>query len=320
MPAALIIGNAGQDGIYLSRLLRAKGYRVLGIDHRTRLGEADAVYAIDLQDGAAVREVLVESAVNEVYYLAAFHHSSEQKPSPDVDLLAKSFQVNTLALNTVLGAVCAARPAARVLYASSNRIFGDPKSPIQNEETPQNPIDAYGISKGAGMEVIRYWRRARQIFAVSAILYNHESPLRPPQFLSQKIVLAALDASRGTLAQLRLGHLAASVDWGHAADTVRAMWLMLQQSEPQDYVVATGMLHTVGDWLEKAFGMVGAEWKPFVVEDPAMLASTRPNAVLCGDSSRLRHETGWRPEFDFPMLVHDMVHNALSRQRLVSRK
>jgi GDPmannose 4,6-dehydratase len=313
MPRALITGSGGQDGVYLTRLLHAKGYTVSGIDLGGQYGEVDGGYTADVTNRGAIRDIVAESQPDEVYFLAAFHHSSEGPQLAEEEALAASFDVNTLALNQVLGALADLRPAARLLYASSSRTFGEPASLPQNEDTPSQPVEPYGISKAAGMQIIRYWRRVRGLFAVSAILYNHESPLRPPHFLSQKVVQAAVKAAQGLRVELRLGNPSAQADWGHAADTVRAMWLMLQRPDPADYVVATGVLHTVRDWLDDAFGMLSLDWRVSVVEDQSLLNRGRPAAVLCGDSTRLRRATGWRPEFTFQALVRDMVRTELAR-------
>ena len=313
MPRALITGSGGQDGVYLTRLLHAKGYTVSGIDLCDRYGEVDTGYPADVSNRSAIRDIVAGSQPDEVYFLAAFHHSSEGPQIAAEEVLATSFNVNTLALHQLLGALADLRPAARLLYASSSRVFGDPAGLAQNEDTPSEPVEPYGISKAAGMQICRYWRRARSLFAVSAILYNHESPLRGPHFLSQKVVQAAVKAAQGVRVELRLGNPLAQADWGHAADTVRAMWLMLQGPDPADYVVATGQLHTVRDWLDDAFGMLSLDWRVNVVEDQGLLNRSRPTAVLCGDSARLRRATGWRPEFTFQALVRDMVRTELAR-------
>lgn len=318
MHRALIIGSAGQDGSYLTQLLRSDGYWVAGIDHRGRSSQADKVYHADARDHVSVRRIVAEVEPREVYFLCAFHHASEQMISSDHDLISRSFEVNTIALNDILKTISDVCPSARLAYASSSRVYGGATTAPQNEETPLSPVEPYGISKAAGMQICHYWRRSFGLFAVSAILYNHESPLRPPQFLSQKIVTAAIQAVQGRLKVLRLGDLDARVDWGHAADAVRAMSLMLRQSEPMDCIVATGNPHTVKDWLAEAFGIFGIDWRPFVTEDANLLNHDRPAAILCGDSSRIRQATGWRPKFDFKMLVRDMVQHALARQQLVS--
>jgi GDPmannose 4,6-dehydratase len=313
MPTALVIGSNGQDGTYLTRLLVQKQYAVVGVDRNGRNIETHYHYAADIRDRGYIREIVRKTAPDEVYFLAAYHHSSEAFPIPEEELIATSLDVNVTALNHVLGAVADFQPEARVLYASSSRVFGEVSESTQNETTPRNPVDPYGISKAVGMDICRYWLRTRGIFAVSAVLYNHESPLRGAHFLSQKIVKAAVATSRGRSVLLHLGNISAQVDWGHAADAVRAMWLMLQQPKPHDYVVSTGQLHSVRDWLTEAYGRFGLDWKLNFLEVDDLLNRDRPATVLCGDSSRLRAATGWQPEFTFEALVHDMVLAELAR-------
>jgi len=314
MPEALIIGSAGQDGVYLTRFLHTRGYAVSGIGRHSRYGEVDCGYTADLTDRGAVREIIAASQPDEVYFLAAFHHSSEGGRIAEDELVATSFDVNTLALNHILCALADLRPEARLLYASSSRVFGESTELEQNEDTRIDPVEPYGISKAAGMMICRYWRRIRSLFAVSAILYNHESPLRPPLFLSQKIVKAAVRASYGDSVELILGNLSAKQDWGHAADSVRAMWLMLQQPSPEDFVVATGQLHEVRDWLDAAFGAFSLDWRTAVSERPGLLNRGRPTSALRGNSTRLRQATLWKPEFTFEAMVQDMINSELTRQ------
>src|SRR5262245_60066377 len=226
MRRALVIGSAGQDGIYLTRLLRSKSYRIYGVSRNSPCGEVDCGYAIDLSSPEAVREIVASTAADEIYFLAAFHHSSEEQALSEEELVKRSIAVNTLAFNSVLSAVADLHPTSRVLYASSSRVFGEPATPVQDENTPLSPTEPYGISKAAGMEISRYWRRTRGVFVTSAILYNHESPLRGRHFLSRKIVEAAVSLANGHRNPLRLGNISARADWGHAVDTVNAMWLM----------------------------------------------------------------------------------------------
>lgn len=314
MPRALIAGCCGQDGTYLTRLLRGKGYEILGIDLGGHSTEVDDFYSVDLRDRSAIRGIVEQSRPDEVYFLAAFHHSSEGPRIQQEELMVRSLEVNTLALCHMLGALVDLRPSARLLYASSSRVFAQAATPVQSEATPLAPVEPYGISKAAGMGICSYWRLSGRLFAVSAILYNHESPLRPPHFLSQKIVQFAVGIARGESSRLSVGSLAARVDWGHAADTARAMWLTLQQPQPADFVVATGELHTVRDWLDEAFGIFSLDWHDAVIENPGLLNPDRPMAPLCGDSSKLRQATGWQPDFTFKGLVRDMVACEWARQ------
>ncbi len=187
MSKALVIGHKGQDGTYLSQLLRDKGYTVTGIGR-----EADVTSATQM------RRLLADTRPNEIYYLAAYHHASEDPPVNEHELISTSLAVNTNGLNNVLGAVVAESLASRVFYAGSSRMFGEPTTSPQNEDTPFRPLCAYGISKVAAMEICAYYRATRHVFACTGILYNHESPMRAAKFISRKIVRAAVQISRGS--------------------------------------------------------------------------------------------------------------------------
>jgi GDPmannose 4,6-dehydratase len=296
MPEALLIGCKGQDGSYLSQLLSENGYSVTGIGR-----------SFDVTNTTEVRRLVAHTQPAEIYYLAAFHHSSEDPPVDDNELIATSLAVNTIGLNAVLGAVVSESPASRLFYAGSSRMFGDPATSIQNEDTPYRPACAYGISKTAGAEICSYYRRARHVFATTGILYNHESPLRPPKFISRKIVRAAVSIARGSRQKLVVGNLDSRVDWGYAPDYTRAMWRILQLEQPSDFVIGTGILHSVRDFLQIAFAELKLDWQEHVTQNASSLTLKSPNATLCADSSKLRARTGWRPEVDFHQMVRLML-------------
>jgi len=298
MSKALVIGHSGQDGTYLSQLLREKGYSVTGI------GRNDP---FDVTNPADMSQLLAEAQPDEIYYLAAFHHSSEDPPLNEHDLIATSLAVNTAGVNNVLGAIVSENLKSRLFYAGSSRMFGNPGACPQNEETPLKPACAYGLSKVAGMSACSLYRFTRNVFAVTGILYNHESPLRPAKFISRKIVRAAVNISLGSQQKLTVGNLDAKVDWGYAPDYVRAMWQMLQLAQPQDFVIGSGMLHTVRDFIEAAFSAVGLDWQSHVVEDPESLQRKAPAGTLVADSSKLRSFTGWHPQVSFRQMVEIMM-------------
>ena len=302
MSKALVIGHSGQDGTYLSEQLKARGYTVIGVG-RPVLDKR----SFDVANPSHMRRLVAESQPDEIYYLAAFHHSSEDAPMNEHELLATSLSVNTSGINNVLGAVAAESPATRVFYASSSRIFGDPASSPQNENTPLRPTCAYGISKTAGMGICSYYRSTRNIFAACGILYNHESPLRPAKFVSRKIVRAAVQSALSSTAKLTVGNLDATVDWGYAPDYVRAMWQMLQLDQPADFVIGTGIPHTVRDFVEAAFGALNLDWRNHVQENPNFLARKSAQGVMLADSSKLRSISGWQPSVDFAKMVHLMI-------------
>lgn len=309
MPKALVIGCNGQDGTLLCTLLHQKGYSVYGIDHA--LSERTQSFVrfsvLDVCDWPCLRELIAGVRPEEVYYLAAYHHSAEQ-PKPFGETVALTLAVNTQGLNNVLAAI-ADLPAlkSRAFYAASSRVFGEPPGDVQDESTPLAPLCAYGISKAAGIHLCRYYRREHQVYASTGILYNHESPLRSQQFVTRKIVRAAVRISSGLERELVLGDLDARVDWGWAPDYVEAMHAILGLACPDDFVLATGILHSVRELVEIAFSAVGLDWREHVVERHDVLDGRRAVKHLCGNSEKLHMATGWRPRVSFEEMVRTMI-------------
>ena len=301
MPRALIVGCNGQDGTYLSHFLRDKGYDVLGID---RVGPC---LDVDVCDAGAVVALLQSLKPDEVYYLAAFHHSAEDGAVDEHELIVKSLAVNTLSLNNFLYGIAQESPASRLFYAASCRVFGKPEAVPQDEATPMNPVCAYGISKAAGIQLCRYYRRQGRVYSSAGILYNHESPRRPVQFITRKIAVAAAKARKGLQAKVVVGDLDARVDWGYAPDYVAAMWAVLQLDQPDDFIVATGQLHSVRDFAETAFGSLDLSWQDYVIEDASLLNRRHAFGTFCGDARNLQQLTGWRPRVSFEEMVREMV-------------
>ncbi|MGA3204255.1 MAG: GDP-mannose 4,6-dehydratase [Bryobacteraceae bacterium] len=308
MRKALIVGCSGQDGRYLFRLATQKNYEVMGFGRNQvmRSGEWNNT-PIDLRQASAVRQVLGEFQPDEVYFLAAFHHSSQDSPIDDRELIERSFEVNTLALNNVLSGIAKDSPRSRLFYAGSSRVFGVPEKSPQDETTPINPICPYGMSKAAGIQLCRYYRSQREVFASVGIFYNHESPLRPSKFISRKIVSAAVRISRGSKEKLVIGDLSALVDWGYAPDYVRAAWAILQLDEPGDFVIGSGVTHSVREFVEAAFNALEMDWTQYVTEDSALLTRTSPASTLCADTGKLYRQTGWLPNMSFGAMIEEMV-------------
>jgi GDPmannose 4,6-dehydratase len=307
---ALIVGCDGQDGRYLFRLAAEKQYMTLGFGrNRVACSGAWNSAPIDFRDARAVRLLLDRFQPDEIYFLAAFHHSSEDPPIDDQELVARSFEVNTLALNNVLSAIAEESPKSRLFYAASSRVFGVPTNAPQDETTPINPVCPYGISKAAGLQLCRYYRSQRAVLASVGIFYNHESPLRPSRFISRKIVSAAVRISRGSKEKLAIGDLSALVDWGYAPDYVLAAWQILQLNEPDDFVIGTGVTHSVREFVQGAFLALGMDWTQHVTEDSALLTRTPPASILCADSGKLYRRTGWQPKISFEALVGKMVES-----------
>ncbi|MFI5413566.1 MAG: GDP-mannose 4,6-dehydratase [Candidatus Lutacidiplasmatales archaeon] len=307
MKRALIVGSSGQDGRILFEE-RSRSCAVLGVDVgsiRTHAFDpAPLAGQVDIHDPAAMNALVERFAPDELYYLAARHHSSEERPD-DASELRESTRVNFLALVNVLDAVRARAPSCRVFYAGSSHMFGSPASPRQDESTPFSPENPYAITKVAGAHACALYRARHGIHVSVGILYNHESPLRGARFVSQRIARGARQAERDPSFKLALGSLSATVDWGYAPDFVDAMVRIVAQPDPADYVVATGEPHTVGEFVEVAFRALGLDWREHVEEDRGRVRS--PANALVGDASKLRARTGWRPTVSFEEMVGILV-------------
>ena len=301
---SLVVGSEGQDGHYLSELLRRRGDQVTGI----------ARGGADLRDRSRVGGLLADLRPAEIYYLAGVFGSSESAAEDTVAEFQRSSEVHVQGWLNFLDAVHSGHPSTRLFYASSSRVFGNPAATPQNEATPHAPLDIYGITKSAGMQLGRLYR-ARGVHCSSGILYNHESPRRPAGFVSRKIVQAAVDIKLGARCPLTVGSLSIAVDWGAAQDYVEAMTRILQLGQGSDFVIARGTQHTVQQLVEAAFAAVDLPWQPHVVEDRSLLKVPPRAQPLVGDSSRLREATGWRPRTSFAEMVRGMVDAELqSRQ------
>jgi GDPmannose 4,6-dehydratase len=310
MDSALIIGASGQDGRLLARLLLDREYAVRGWIRREPAAPAPCECTlIDILQPALVEAELRRSTPDEIYYLAAFHHATEDMIELSAaELLRRSFDVHVLGLLNVLQAMEECCPRTRLFYAASSHVFGTPESEWQNEETPLTPNSAYGVSKAAGLQCCQLYRRQKGIFAATGILFNHESPWRQPSFLSQKIVRGALRAQRDPTYRLMLGDLEARVDWGYAPDHVEAMFRILQLPEASDFVVASGEMHTVREFAQAAFGALDLDWRRHVATDARLL--NKISHPLRGDSCKLRAATGWAPTIGFVEMVRRLVHDA----------
>src|SRR5450432_1671499 len=307
MRSALIVGASGQDGRLLTRQLRDRGYAVRGWTRTNPAPQAEyECVQIDLLDSLAVEKELQNLRPDEIYYLAAFHHSTEDslRLTP-AELTQRSFEVHVDGLRNVLEVIKADLPRTRLFYAASSHVFGKAVAESQNEQTPFAPTSAYGVSKAAGIECCHRFR-GKGIFAATGILFNHESPLRKTSFLSQKVVQGALRARREPEFKLVLGDLDARVDWGYAPDYVDAMFRILQLPAADDFVVASGELHSVRDFAQAAFAAVGLDWAQHVATDAWLLK--RDSQPLCGDAGKLRAATGWLPTVNFSEMVTRLVH------------
>jgi GDPmannose 4,6-dehydratase len=308
MKMAIIVGAAGQDGRLLQPLLESRGYTVTGITKTGVRGpSASRPEPFSVSEFGQVSALLETVKPAEIYYLAAHHHSSQDRPENSSDLLRQSFATHVLYLSHFLYAIRDVSPRTKLFYASSSLIFGNPVSTAQNEDTEFRPRSSYALSKLAGMLLCRQFAE-EGVFAASGILYNHESLLRGDQFISKRIISAAVAGCRGRPVRLEIGMLDAVVDWGYAPDFVDAMHRILSLGEPRDFVVATGTPHTVREFAALAFGAVGLDYRDFVHENPALLK--QPAARLIGDPSRLMAVTGWQPSVSFQEMVQMLVTEA----------
>jgi GDPmannose 4,6-dehydratase len=319
---ALITGITGQDGSYLAELLLEKGYTVFGMVRRASRDNFERIEHIrhrlelrqaDLLDQLSLIRVLEDTRPHEVYNLAAqsFVPASWTQP-----ILTGEF--TALGVTRILEAIRLVDPSVRFYQASSSEMFGKVRETPQNEQTPFHPRSPYGVAKTYGHAITVNYRESYGLFGCSGILFNHESPRRGLEFVTRKVTdgvaRIALDLSR----ELRLGNLDARRDWGYAGDYVEAMWLMLQQDRPDDYVVATGESHSIQELLDLAFGCVGLEPGEYVVIDPALKRPAEVDSLL-GDASKAWQTLGWAPRVRFPDLVRMMVEADLARYRAAGR-
>jgi GDPmannose 4,6-dehydratase len=316
MKKALITGITGQDGSYLADFLLEKGYEVHGMVRRASTETFERIAHIkdriclqqaDLLDELSMLELMNRVKPDEVYNLAAMSFVPTSWSQP---ILTGEF--TAIGVVRVLEAMRRVCPKARFYQASSSEMFGKVRQVPQTELTPFYPRSPYGVSKAFGHYITVNYRESYDLFAVSGILFNHESPRRGKEFVTRKVTDAVARIKLGLIEELRMGNLNAERDWGFAGDYVKAMWLMLQQDQPDDFVIASGIAHSVRTLVELAFNHAGLDWEKYVVTDPALI---RPAEVdhLLGDSSKARRVLHWQPEVTFEQLVKMMVDADLER-------
>jgi GDPmannose 4,6-dehydratase len=315
---ALITGITGQDGSYLSELLLEKGYEVHGIVRRVAIEHPQArmwrlrhildrikIHSASMESYASIFDIIAEVKPDECYHLAAqsfVSYSFEDEFS--------TINTNLNGTHYVLSAIKRQAPLCRFYFAASSEMFGNAAETPQNENTPFHPRSPYGISKMAGFELTKNYREAYGLFALSGILFNHESPRRGGEFVTRKITSGAAKIKLGLEKEIRLGNVEALRDWGHSRDYVRAMWLMLQQDEPEDYVAASGESHSVREFLELSFDCVGLDYRKYLVIDENLYRPSEVN-ILQGDASKAKKKLAWSPEVSFKELVREMVEGDL---------
>jgi GDPmannose 4,6-dehydratase len=316
VPTAIITGITGQDGSYLAELLLSKGYRVIGMLRRSSVVTFERIEHIqdqieiiqgDLHDQSSIMDLIEQHKPDEIYNLAAqsFVPTSWNQP-------VLTGEVTALGVTRMLEAIRLFSPKTRFYQASSSEMFGKVHEVPQKETTPFYPRSPYGVAKVYGHWITVNYRESYNLFAVSGILFNHESPRRGTEFVTRKITYGAVRIKLGLAKELLLGNLEARRDWGFAGDYVQAMWLLMQNDHPEDFVVGTGETHSVQEFCEKAFSYLGLDYREYVKQDPRFY---RPAEVdlLIADSTRVRQKLGWEPKVDFDGLVEMMVDADLKR-------
>lgn len=312
---AIIVGVDGQDGTLLYEFLDTRGYTLLGVGrHRTKSNQKGyRPRRVVIHSFTQVSTLIKKFRPTEIYFLAAHHHSSEAKMEDEVQLFTRSFESNTQAPFYFLEAIRRFSPRCRFFFAASSHIFGHPKTSPQNELTPIDPRNLYGISKAASVFLCRHYREAHGIHASVGILYNHESSLRANHFLSKKLVKAAVDIAKARTGSLSLGDLNARADWGYAPDYVRAFTAILRLKQPGDYVVSTGRSYRVADFARLVFSEVGLDYRRHIKAKKNL--SRAQSGALRGDSRKLRKLTGWSPSLDFPSMIKTLVGDEIERRQ-----
>ena len=315
---ALITGINGQDGSYLAELLLSKGYEVHGTVRRVafedpghrlerlrHLRDKIQLHAADVESFASIYDVVDKVKPGECYHLAA-----QSYVSYSFDNEFATINTNINGTHYILSALKRMSPDCRFYFAASSEMFGKAKKSPQNENTPFNPRSPYGISKVAGYYLTKNYREVHGIWSSSGILFNHESPRRGYEFVTRKITSHAAKIKLGLESEIRLGNIDAQRDWGHAADYVNAMWLMLQQDEPDDYVIATGRSHSVAEFLDLAFSHLELDYRKYLVVDPSLYRPAE-EVVLKGDAAKATEKLNWRSTIRLKQIVTEMVEHDL---------
>ncbi len=316
MKRAFITGISGQDGSYLAELLLEKGYDVHGSVRSTNLTAPRVAHLIgnprlhlhqaDLDDANSLRASLLKSAPDEVYHLASQSHVGQS-----FEALEATCRIATLGTLRMLDLVRQLPKAARFFHASSSEIFGSPEHAPQDETTPIAPVTPYGCAKAFATQITRVYRQSYGLFAVNGILFNHESPRRGENFVTRKICRAAALIKAGKQSELVLGDTSAQRDWGHARDYVRGMWLALQHDQADDFVFATGQLHSVQDIIEIAFRAAGLDWRQFVKTEQKLFRPADPRRLV-GNPAKAKRLLNWQSEISFEQIITEMTEAELT--------
>jgi len=317
---ALVTGITGQDGSYLAEFLLDKGYEVHGIVRRVALEDPlhrlwrlrGILDRIQLHPASMESYASIFRAVEDVRPDECYHLAAQSFVSYSFDDEFSTINTNINGTHFILSALKEKAPDCHFYFAASSEMFGEPGRSPQNEDTPFRPRSPYGISKVAGLHLTRNYREAYGLFACNGILFNHESERRGHEFVTRKITSAVASIQAGRMSKLQLGNLDARRDWGYAPEYIRAMWQMLQQSEPDDYVISTGEAHSVREFAELAFGIAGLDWEDCVIIDETLYRPAETHE-LKGDSAKAQRALGWAPQVRFADLVRRMVEADLER-------
>ena len=312
MKKAIVVGHTGQDGTYLSALLREKGYEVTGISSKQVSENKYGISKVDVQQEAQVCDLIKKILPDEIYFLAAVHQSSADKQIDDGVLFQKSLDLNVKALINFLDGIRKIAPMSKLFYAASSHVFGSPATSPQDESTAFQPECIYGVTKTAGIGACRFYRENHSVYASVGIFYNHESPLRESKYVSKKIVETAVAIKRGQKNELVLGNLDSQIDWGYAPDYMRAVHAMMQLSEAGDFVISSGAVHTIRDFVIDVFSQLNLDWTKFVKVDAALITK-KQKKNLFGDNQKIKKAAGWSPSVDFKGLTKNLVDEEMKK-------
>ena len=306
MKKAIIVGYKGQDGFYLSEILKEKNYQILGLGRENTLLNNKEILFVDIHNARSVEECIEQFQPDEIYFLAAVHQSSADVGFAERDLFVKSIETNQICVVYFLEAIKKYSPKTRFFYAASSHLFGSPTTYPQDENTPFNPNCIYGITKVAGVQTCRYYRESYHLFTSCAFFYNHESERRASKFVSKKIVETAVKIKMGLASELILGDLNAQIDWGYAPDYMQAVWMMMQADKPDDYIISSGKSHTIQDFVEICFLKLGLNWREYVTENPQLITK-KPKKNLLGNPKKAEERLGWKAKTSLEVMIEMMI-------------
>jgi GDPmannose 4,6-dehydratase len=310
MKKAIVVGHTGQDGTYLFSILKEKKYSLRGISKHTVFPKTAT--KINIENYSEVSSFVKKFQPNEIYFLAAVHQSSVDKKIEDGELFHRSFNINVKSLVNFLESIRLFSPKTRLFYAASSHIFGNPVSFSQNENTTLNPNCVYGITKTAGLRTCHFYRENYNVFASVGIFYNHESPLRESKYVSKKIVETAVAIKKKKNQELILGNLESEIDWGYAPDYMSAVYQIMQLDKPDDFVISSGKIHSIKDFVQGVFNYLGLDWQKYVKINSALITK-KQKKNLYGDNSKIKNVTGWFPKTDFNSMIKILVDEELKK-------